>query len=220
MLIKNYFHYPAFLAIEGKSCVIIGGGQVAARKLQTLCEAGAKVTVIAPDFCTALQNIALKFHSQMISATYDSSYLQGAFITIAATNDKAINRQITEDAPLLCNNITEPELSNFIVPSAIKQGNITLALATGGMPAFTRLLKQRLQHVITPEIADFNEFLRKQRLEVQQIPSTPEARTAFWRKTLTEDLINLVAAGHAAQAKENILDAINSFRTQSQNSPG
>ena len=145
--------------------------------------------------------------------------MQQAFIVIAATNDVAVNRQITAAAPLLCNNITEPELSNFTVPSSFTQGDITVALATGGMPAFTRMLKKRLQEVITPDIASFNDFLRQQRHIVQQIPSTPAQRTAFWRQILTDDLINLVAAGHAAQAKENILDAISSFRSQSQNGP-
>lgn len=219
MLIENNFHYPVMLKITGKKCVIIGGGEVAARKLNTLCEAGAEVTVVAPEFCDLLQKAAKKYQCQLINNCYDAQYLQQAFIVIAATNDKTVNRQITADAPLLCNNITEPELSNFTVPSSFTQGDITVALATGGMPAFTRILKRKLQQVISPDMAEFNAFLRQQRLLVQQIPSTPAQRTAFWRQILTEDIINLVAAGHAAQAKENILDAISSFRSQSQNGP-
>ena len=219
MLIKNRFHYPAILKLEGKKCVIIGGGQVAARKLATLCEAGALVTVVAPEFCDLLLETAAKHHCQLVKDYYQAQYLQQAFIVIAATNDAAINRQVTAEAPMLCNNITEPELSNFTVPSSFSQGDITVALATGGMPAFTRVLKKKLQQVISLDIANFNEFLRQQRLVVQQIPSTTAQRTAFWRQILTEDIINLVAAGHAAQAKENILDAISSFRSQSQNGP-
>lgn len=219
MLIENNFHYPVILKLTGKKCVIIGGGEVAARKLNILCEAGAKVTIVAPEFCDLLQKAARKYQCQLINDCYNVRYLQQAFIVIAATNDKAVNRQITTDAPLLCNNITEPELSNFTVPSSFTKGDITVALATGGMPAFTRMLKKRLQEVITPDIAAFNDFLRQQRHIVQQIPSTPAQRTTFWRQILTDDLINLVAAGHAAQAKENILDAISSFRSQSQNGP-
>lgn len=219
MLIENNFHYPVILKLTGKKCVIIGGGEVAARKLNILCEAGAKVTIVAPEFCDLLQKAARKYQCQLINDCYNVRYLQQAFIVIAATNDVAVNRQITTDAPLLCNNITEPELSNFTVPSSFTQGDITVALATGGMPAFTRMLKKRLQEVITPDIAAFNDFLRQQRHIVQQIPSTPAQRTTFWRQLLTDDLINLVAAGHAAQAKENILDAISSFRSQSQNGP-
>ena len=219
MLIENEFHYPVILKLKGKQCVIIGGGQVAARKLITLCEAGAVVTAIAPAFCDELVKAATKYPCQLLKNYYKAEYIQQAFIVIAATNDAAINRQITANAPLLCNNITEPELSNFTVPSSFTQGDITVALATGGMPAFTRMLKKRLQEVISPDMALFNDFLRQQRLLVQQIPSTPAQRTAFWRQILTDDLINLVAAGYAAQAKENILDAISSFRSQSQNGP-
>ena len=183
MLIENNFHYPVILKLTGKKCVIIGGGEVAARKLNILCEAGAKVTIVAPEFCDLLQKAARKYQCQLINDCYNVRYLQQAFIVIAATNDKAVNRQITTDAPLLCNNITEPELSNFTVPSSFTQGDITVALATGGMPAFTRMLKKRLQEVITPDIAAFNDFLRQQRHIVQQIPSTPAQRTTFGDKS-------------------------------------
>lgn len=216
MLIKNEFHYPAMLRVAGKRCVIIGGGTVAARKLGSLLEAGANVTVIAPAFCEAVQR-----HSQeatLITDSYRPQYLQAAFVVIAATNDKAVNRQVTADAPCLVNNITEPELSNFTVPSAIREGDITLALATGGMPAFTRLLKKQLAQLVTPALADFNDFLLSQRDVVKMTDSTSEERTAFWRSVLTQDLLNLLMAGEAAKAKEKVLDAVNSFRTQPQDS--
>ncbi len=219
MLIKNDFYYPAMLRLQGKYCVIVGGGAVAARKLTTLCEAAASVTVIALDFCGELRQQAQKYNCRLIQASYDPQYLNGAFIVVAATDSAAVNRQVTADAPCLCNNITEPELSNFIVPSSFSEGTITVALATGGMPAFTRLLKRRLQQTVTPELADFNDFLLRQRALVRQIPSAPAQRTAFWRQTLSDELLNLVTAGQAAQAKERILNAINGFRTQSQNGP-
>lgn len=216
MLIKNEFHYPVMLRVSGKRCVIIGGGTVAARKLQTLLDAGAQVTVVAPEFCAAVQH-----HSDsatLINDSYKPAYLDKAFVVIAATDSKTINRQICADAPCLVNNITEPELSNFTVPSAIRAGNITVSLATGGMPAFTRLMKKQLSQLVTPALADFNDFLLTQREVVKQTASTSEERTAFWRSVLTQDLLNLLLAGEAAKAKEKVLDAVNSFRTQPQNS--
>ena len=100
-----------------------------------------------------------------------------------------------------------------------EKAGFTIALATGGMPAFTRLLKKQLEHILTPELADFNSFLLLQREAVKNIESTPQERTQFWRSVLKQDLLNLVIAGEAAQAKEKVLDAVNSFRTQSQNRP-
>ena len=117
------------------------------------------------------------------------------------------------------NNITEPELSNFTVPSSISEGSITIALATGGMPAFTRLLKTQLAQFITPELADFNDFLREQRDVVKAITPDSKAHTAFWRSVLNKALLNQVMAGETAKAKEKVLDAVNSFRSQSQDSP-
>lgn len=218
MLIKNDFHYPVMLKVAHKHCVIIGGGTVAARKLATLLAAGALVTVVAPEFCEAVQKQTVLPGCTLIKDTYQAQYLNDAFVVIAATNDKAINRQICADAPCLVNNITEPELSNFTVPVSLSEGNITMALATGGMPAFTRLLKKQLAHFVTPQLADFNDFLLSQRDVVKSINSTSEERTAFWRSVLTQDLLNLLMAGKTAQAKEKLLDAVNSFRAQPQNS--
>lgn len=216
MLIKNEFHYPAMLRVAGKRCVIIGGGTVAARKLQALLAAGAEVTVVAPEFSAAVQQHSSS--ATLINDSYKPAYLSKAFVVIAATDNKAINRQICADAPCLVNNITEPELSNFTVPSAIHEGNITVSLATGGMPAFTRLIKKQLSQLVTPVLADFNDFLLVQREVVKQTASTSEERTAFWRSVLTQDLLNLLLAGEAAKAKEKVLDAVNSFRTQPQDS--
>lgn len=217
MLIENNFYYPAMLRLAGKNCVIVGGGAVAARKLLSLCAAQACVTVVAPKFCSELQERAQLYHCQLVRAAYKAEYIAGAFIVVAATDSAAVNRQITADAPCLCNNITEPELSNFIVPASFRQGNITVALSTCGVPAFTRLLKKLLQRNVTPELADFNEFLKLRRAAVRQISSTSAQRTAFWRQTLDDEILNLLTAGQAAQAKEKILNAINGFRTQSQN---
>lgn len=214
---ETHFAYPAMLKLLHKRCVIIGGGSVAARKLASLCQAGADVAVVAPACCEELLQIAAANHVHIQNSAYEKSQLQQAFLVVAATDNKEVNRQITADAPFLCNNITEPELSNFTVPSVIKNGSITVAVATGGIPAYTRLLKTYLRRVLTPEFAAFNDFLAAMRLEVKHIPSTPRQRTAFWRQTLTPEILDLLEQGNITTAKEKIVNAVNSFRTQSQN---
>ena len=208
MLINNNFQYPAMLKVAGKHCVIIGGGTVAARKLQTLLDAGARVTVVAPEFCAEVQSLAAR--CTLVTDSYKPQYLKGAFVVIAATSSFAVNREISAAAPCLV---------NFTVPSSISEGSITIALATGGMPAFTRLLKTQLAQFITPELADFNDFLREQRDVVKAITPDSKAHTAFWRSVLNKALLNQVMAGETAKAKEKVLDAVNSFRSQSQDSP-
>lgn len=216
---EGNFAYPAMLNLKGKNCVIVGGGQVAARKLAALALAGAKVTVLSLDFCDDVKNLAQKYGCKLIEGCYEPQILTGAFITVAATSDDAVNRQITQDAPMLCNNITSPELSNFTVPASFSRGDIHLAVATGGVPAYTRLLKAFLQNKLTGDFAEFNSFLKEVRQGLKALPVTPRERTDFWRRALTMDIINLLEAGELSQAKEQILNAVNSFRAQSQNGP-
>lgn len=209
------FSYPVMLKLENKPCVIVGAGPVALRKLISLGQSGASLTVIAPEFSEEFRAKANLYSAQLIEALYQPEMLKGAFITIAATDDFAVNRQITEASPGLCNNITEPELGNFTVPATLTQGDITATIATAGVPAYTRLLKKHLEAKITPEHAAFLNFLREVRAELKTIPSTPKERTAFWRNTLNENILKLLEDGNLSGAKEIVLNAVTSFRTKS-----
>ena len=205
------------LKLAGKKCVIIGGGSVAERKLHSLLRAGADVTVIAPQFTAGIQEAAAQYPCTLLPEAYEPQQLDNAFLVVAATDNKAINRDVTQRAPFLCNNVTEPELSNFTVPASLVKENITLTLATGGMPAYTRLLKRYLDSKLTPAFVEFNDFLQQVRQEVQGLPSTPAARTSFWRQTLTDEIISLLEENNYTAAKEKIIHAVNCFRSQSQN---
>ncbi len=211
------FTYPTMLNLTGKKCVIIGGGSVAERKLHSLLQAGASVTVIAPQFTTGIEEATRQTHCTLIAKTYQPQQLDNAFLVIAATDSKVINREVTRQAPFLCNNVTEPELGNFTVPASLVKENITLTIATGGMPAYTRLLKKYLDNKLTPAMVEFNDFLQEIRQEVQKLPSTPATRTSFWRQALTEEIINLLEENNYTAAKEKIIHAVNCFRSQSQN---
>jgi len=212
------FSYPLMLKLQGKKCVIIGGGSVAARKLATLGAAGAVVTVVAPSFSNELLEAAKSYSCTLLSQAYDPQQLDNAFIVIAATDSFEVNRAITEAAPCLCNNITEPELSNFTVPATLKADTITVTISTGGIPGYTRLLKRYLQQKLKPSFSVFNIFLAEQRKALKFTSSTPKQRTAFWREVLTDELLQLLEDENIEQAKELIQNAVDSFRTQSQNS--
>lgn len=213
------YAYPVMLNLQHKRCVIIGGGPVAARKLGSLAKAGAKVTVVAPRFSPELLEAAAHYECELCCEEYQPQHLEQAFIVIAATDSFAVNRSITQAAPALVNNATEPELSSFTVPSLLEQGDLRIAISTGGVPAYTRRLKEYLEQQITPDFALFADFLQDIRQQVKQIPSSSAERTAFWRQALTIATIKLLAEGNLARAKELVNDAVTSFRTQSQNRP-
>lgn len=190
---------------------------MATRKLATLCDAGADVTCIAPNFSDELKEIAGKYPCTLLQEAYQQEQLKDAFIVIAATDSFEINRAITEAAPCLCNNITEPHLSNFTVPSSFKVDDITLTIATGGIPGYTRLLRKYLQQKLNPAFGKFNSFLLEQRAIIKNTASTPAERTSFWRKVLNDNLLQLLENENIEQAKEQIQHAVDSFRSQSQN---
>ncbi len=214
---ENTLLYPLMLKLHGKRCVIIGGGEVAARKAGSLLAAGAQLTVVAPEFAPQLVAAVRGSACTLVRDNYQAAYLAQAFLVVAATDDSAVNRQACLDAPCLCNNITEPQLGNFLVPAAFSRQDLSVAVACNGMPAFARLVRDYLQGALPPAVGEFNAFLRQKRAEVQQLPSTPAERSAFWRTALTAETVTLLAGGKLAAAKEQITDAVNSFRAQSQN---
>ena len=215
---QNSFSYPAMLDLKNKKCVIIGGGKVAVRKALPLIEAGADLTVIAPEADPQLLALAKTSLLRLELRAYTDNDLLDTFV-IVATDDVFHNRKIVAAAPCLCNVVTEPSLGNFSVPSTVKNGALIFTLSTGGMPALTRILAQDLRAYYGSDFAEFNEFLQQLRQELKAVDTTPEKRTAFWRQTLTQSVIDLLHAGKLDQAKEIITDAANRFRLESQNSP-
>ncbi len=216
---ENTFLYPVLLALKNKNCVVIGGGEVAARKARSLLDAGARLTIVAPAVSASVAELAAADGCRVIQDVYRHAYLAQAFLAVAATSDCAVNRQVCADAPCLCNNATEPQLGNFTIPASFSAGSITVAVASSGMPAYARLLKNYLRGRLTPAFGEFNEFLLQQRRAVRLLASTPEERTAFWRQALDPAIINLLEAGQLQPAKERIIHAVDSFRAQSQNGP-
>lgn len=215
---QNSFFYPAMLDLKNKKCVIVGGGKVAVRKALSLIEAGASLTVIAVVADPQLEILAKTGLLTLELRGYEDGDLSNVFVTIAATNDFTLNRRIAAAAPCLCNVVTEPELGNFSLPSTIRTGSITVALSTNGMPALTRILAKDLQKYYSSDFAAFNDFLQELRQELQTFDNTTSAdRTAFWRQTLNQSVVDLLRAGRLNQAKEIITDAVNRFRLESQN---
>lgn len=156
-------YYPAFLNLKGKLCLVAGGGQVAERKVQGLLRAGALVKVVSPQLTPQLSK--LKEQGKIIChlRSYRAQDLKGAYLAIAATNERKTNEKIYFQAlaqRIPVNVVDDPEHSSFIVPSLVKRGDIVLAISTSGKsPAMARFLRQKLQKDIGPEYAYLVKFL-------------------------------------------------------------
>ncbi len=148
-------YYPLFLAIEGRTCLVVGAGAVGERKVRTLLKYGAKIRLVARELSAWLEEKRSEKLVIWAGERYERSHLQGISLAFAATDDPDLNRAIAADAGELgvwCNMATDPDLGSFIVPSVFEQGALSVAISTSGLsPAVAKLLKQKLQLEIGPE---------------------------------------------------------------------
>ena len=165
--------YLVNLVLEGRAAVVIGGGEVAARKVQDLLAARANVTVIAPCLCGPIVALADEKRIVTHARPYRTGDLAGAFVAIAATDDEGLNARISEDAAainVLVNVVDRPALCTFTVPATLRRGDLTLAISTGGRcPALAGILREELAERYGPEYSElvrlFGE-LRKRMIEL------------------------------------------------------
>ena len=141
--------YPVFLILSGQSVLVVGGGEVAERKVEALVESGAVVKVVADKVSERLEQLERSGAITVERRRYNPGEAAGYALTVAATDDRQVNREAAADARgagRLVNVVDQTELCNFIAPSQIKRGELTIAISTGGLgPALSRRLKERLE---------------------------------------------------------------------------
>lgn len=160
-------YLPLFLDVTGRSCVVIGGGAVAERKIRGLEDAGAMITVISPAATPAIARLAELGRVRHVCRRYRDGDLYGATLALVATGDEAANRLAAEEAARLgipVNVADAPELCSFIAPSVVKRGDLQIAISTGGAsPATARMLRNRIETEIGPEYALLLDVMRAAR---------------------------------------------------------
>ncbi|HEY93208.1 MAG TPA: bifunctional precorrin-2 dehydrogenase/sirohydrochlorin ferrochelatase [Dehalococcoidia bacterium] len=165
-------YYPIFLNISGKRCVVIGGGQVSLRKVKALLEHRASIEVISPDACPELNKLAKDGKISMLPRRYRAGDLKDAFIAIATTSDRGINFEIAREAQrksVLVNVVDDQENSDFIAPSYIRRGDITIAVSTAGRsPALARKIRNRLEKDFGDEYASLARLTDEVRAEIKR----------------------------------------------------
>jgi precorrin-2 dehydrogenase/sirohydrochlorin ferrochelatase len=160
-------HYPLFLDLADQPVVVIGAGNVATRKIHTLLAVGARVTVISPKINAAIRQLTRENCVRWIRRKYRRGDLRGVRLVIAATDDPAINELICVEAnrrKLLVNCVAPPSAGNFIVPSQLQRGGITLAISTGGAsPAFAKRLRLDLERLLSDGYPDLLKKMAAER---------------------------------------------------------
>jgi siroheme synthase-like protein len=181
-------YYMACLDLEGRRCVVVGGGAVAAEKVAGLLTCAARVTVVAPELHDDLREAPIQWRRR----GYRATDLAGAFLVIAATDDRSVNERVHHDAEargLLCNVADVPELCNFILPAVHREGPIAVAVSTGGAsPALAKRIRSEIAERIGPEHAELAERLQALRPEVKQRFPTYEERRDYFEALVAEAL--------------------------------
>jgi precorrin-2 dehydrogenase/sirohydrochlorin ferrochelatase len=203
--------YPLFLKIKGKKCVVVGGGQVARRKVKALLEHGASVEVISPEPCLELAKLAETGEIKLRKRGYQSGDLRGAFLAVAAADSRALNRQVAKEAQkkaVLVNVADAPQNSDFIFPSYLHRGALTVAVSTGGVsPALARKIRTGLEKEIGAEYASLVRLVGEVRTELKRrkIKITGDD----WQEALDLDfIIALLKKGDEEKAKAVLLENI------------
>jgi precorrin-2 dehydrogenase/sirohydrochlorin ferrochelatase len=201
-------YYPIFLNIQGRKCVVVGGGEVAERKARALAEQGASVTVISARVCNGLAQLAEQGTIQISRRDFQSGDLEDALIAIAATDDPMVNMEVAREGRVrgvLTNVVDAPEHSDFIVPSLLRRGDISIAVSTGGKsPALARRIRTELEQSFASEYASLALLISEVRQELKRDEIHVDGNA--WQRSLDlEPLLDMLKKGEFEQAKQKLL---------------
>ena len=208
---KNFPYYPIFLDIENRNVVIIGGGEVCARKAETMLRYGARVTIVSPEFTAEIEQWASDGQLTIQRKRYEVSDIEDAHIIIASTDDTSVNEQIAADARarrIPVNVVDVTHLCEFIVPAIIEKDGIQIAISTGGKsPAVARTLKEDLNRTVGPEYSEVNDLLGSLRDSAKATLPTDVDRKRFFDGIIALGVIQMLRDGRRAEAYRAIADA-------------
>ena len=189
-------YYPIYLDIRDRRCLVVGAGGVGTRKVTSLLKCGARVTVISPETTPAIEALAQSGKIKLKKRTYRQSDLNDVFLVIGATDDQEMNRRISSDAGrlnLLCNIADRPEICNFILPSIVNRGDLTIAISTAGQsPAMAKTLRKKLERQFGTEYGDLLRLMGAIRKKLLRTNHEPEVHKPLFEQLIQNDLLGLI----------------------------
>ncbi|MFC1830382.1 bifunctional precorrin-2 dehydrogenase/sirohydrochlorin ferrochelatase [Thermodesulfobacteriota bacterium] len=189
-------YYPINLDIQNRKCLVVGGGVVGTRKVITLIDCGAAVTVVSPEVTPKLQDLSNNGTVSLEQRAFRPSDLDGAFLVIGATDDEVLNRTIHSEAEnrgILCNIADRPEVCNFILPSIVNRGDLMISISTSGKsPAFAKKLRKDLEAEFGEEYAEFLQLMGTIREKLLAEKHEPEVHKHLFESLINRGLVDMV----------------------------
>ncbi len=200
-------YYPVNLDIRNRKCLVVGGGAVGTRKVMTLLDCGAKVTVVSTDVAEKLQELSDSDIIKLEKRPFQISDLDEMFLVIGATDNQEINKEIHSEAErlgILCNIADRPEDCNFILPAIVNRGDLIIAISTSGKsPAFAKKMRKDLEKKFGTEYAEFLKLMGEIRNKLLSEDHEPEAHKHLFEQLIKRDLVKMI--------KDRDIAAVNSL---------
>ena len=206
-------HFPAFLSLDNKPCLLVGGGDVASRKARLLLAAGASLTVVAPDVSPSMTRM-LAEHSGLrwIARKFTEADLDGCWLVVSATGDPAIESRVAAAAGrrrIFCNAVDDKDNCSFITPAIVDRSPVVVAISTGGSaPVLARRLREVIEKLLPPALGRLAELARELRDEVKANLDDFAARLRFWERFFDGSVAQDAYAGDLRNARARAMQLL------------
>ena len=201
-------HLPIFINVRQNPCLVIGGGDIALRKINLLIKAQAKVDCLSPLFCEGITNLSQNGGVNLIQKRFESDDIKDYAIIIASTDDSSVNALISKSAKkarIPVNVVDSPELSSFIMPSIVDRSPVIIAVSSAGRaPVLARIIRAKLETVIPSAYGVLAEIAGEYRQKVKDRFSKIKDRRAFWESIFSGVIAEKVFSGRINEAKDDI----------------
>ncbi len=196
---------PIFINITNRLCIVIGGGDVATRKVSMLLKANAAITLVSPEICHELQTLVDDGKIQCIQSTYQKQQLDGACLVVAATDDESVNEAVSLDAKSLnipVNVVDSPALCTFTMGSIIERSPVVIAVSSeGNAPVLARYIRTKIETMLPAGYGRIAGIAGEFRDKVKAKFTTTQARRRFWEDVLQGPLVERVLSGQERSAR-------------------
>ena len=215
---EDFNFYPICINLQKFPCLVVGGGKVALRKVLSLQEFNANITVISPNICKPLIILSKEGKIKVIKKSYSKEFIKDYKIVFSATNNPEINKSVYTDCAsedILLNVVDDPSLCDFILPANLKRGNLTISISSQGKaPFYVKEIKKKLSHIISPhyaEITDLAGDFRKRLINNFKINS-PKIKEKAFNKFLSIDWEKILHKQGKEYSRRHLLKILKEFK--------
>ncbi|WP_379130805.1 bifunctional precorrin-2 dehydrogenase/sirohydrochlorin ferrochelatase [Paenibacillus sp. sgz500958] len=203
-------YLPIMLDCSGQRCLVVGGGNVAQRKIDGLLEAGAEVVVISPALNQTLAELAASKRVNWHCREFAPGDTRGAFLIYAASNHSEVNREVAAEALTLgipVNVASHAEEGSFITPGVVRRGRLTVAVsASGAGPGAVMAIRDLLDETLGEEYAPYLDFLHRMRTEIKKRESSPEIRSRLLGSLTSLNVLKEIREGTFIEWSQESVD--------------